>query len=207
MKKEPLGGEILTDVTDTEHTCIEASTLDNALVMIVVLEENGRIISWNHAAETITGYSADEVVGHRDIWKHLYPDPQYRHSVTEKISGVILRPIYFENRETTVVTKNQEKRIISWNTRQIEFFGKIHVIVTERDITEQRREEESLVAYMTEMTLRLKHPVEIISNNLLGSAQLVRQGILTQVGANIQELKKGSPGKKPVDPGSIQEIS
>jgi len=110
MKKEPLGGEILTDVTDTEHTCIEASTLDNALVMIVVLEENGRIISWNHAAGTITGHSQEEVVGSGTIWKHLYPDPQYRHSVTEKIPGVILRHSYFENLKTTVGQKIRKNR-------------------------------------------------------------------------------------------------
>ena len=39
-----------------KRSCIEEGILDNALAMIAVLEINGRIRTWNHAAETITGY-------------------------------------------------------------------------------------------------------------------------------------------------------
>ena len=60
--------------TSEQKTCSEAGILDNALVMIAVLGENGRIVSWNHAAETITGYSQKEVIGSDEIWKHLYPE-------------------------------------------------------------------------------------------------------------------------------------
>ena len=63
--------------TDDQATCMEAGFLDNALVMIAVLEKNGRVIAWNHAAETITGYRQDEVIGRSQIWKHLYPDEEY----------------------------------------------------------------------------------------------------------------------------------
>jgi len=39
--------------TNDEKSYIKSSILDNALVMITVLGES-RVISWNHAAETIT---------------------------------------------------------------------------------------------------------------------------------------------------------
>ncbi|HEX3001043.1 MAG TPA: hypothetical protein VHN82_01525, partial [Methanoregula sp.] len=86
---------------------------------------------------------------------------------------------YFENLETTIRTKNGDMRIISWNTRQIGSGGMYHEIAIGRDITEQRKAEESLVAYMTEMAMRLKQPIGIISTTLQESAQMVKDGLLT----------------------------
>ena len=83
--------------THDQNSCIEAGFLDNALVLIAVLDEKGRVISWNHAAETITGYSRNEVVGSASIWKHLYPDKEYRRSVTQKIADILKTKNYFEN--------------------------------------------------------------------------------------------------------------
>ncbi|MFA6226147.1 MAG: PAS domain S-box protein [Methanoregula sp.] len=191
--------------THDEKSCIEAGILDNALVMIAVLGEKGRVVSWNHAAETITGYLQKDVIGSNAIWKDLYPDKDYRKSITQKIADVFTTKNYFENLETTILTKNRDRRIISWNTRQIGSAGIYHEIAIGRDITEQRKAEESLVAYMTEMSMRLKQPVEIISNTLRESAQLMKEGMLTpdeiitvlegqarnatQIAANIQEFQ------------------
>ena len=69
--------------TDNQKSCIEAGFLDNALVMITILGEKGRVVSWNHAAETITGYSREEVIGSGTIWKDLYPDDEYRRHYPE----------------------------------------------------------------------------------------------------------------------------
>jgi PAS domain S-box-containing protein len=191
--------------TEREGRAFRESIVDNANVLIAVLDPSGKIQIWNKAAEMITGYSPGEVIGHSDIWKKLYPDPEYRHSITQKISRIIAGQNYFENLETTIRTKNGESRIISWNTRQIGAVGTYHEITIGRDITEQRKAEEALVAYMTEMTMRLKQPVGIISNTLLESAQLVKEGLLTQdeiimvlegqarnaaqIGVNIQEFQ------------------
>lgn len=166
--------------TEREAEVFRESIIDNAYVLITVLDPKGQIKVWNKAAEMITGYSPDEVIGRRDIWKKLYPDVEYRRSITQKISRILSEHNYFENLETTIVTKNQDQRIISWNTRQIGFGGVHLEIAIGRDITEQRKAEEALVAYMTEMTMRLKQPVGIISTTLLESADLIRQGILTQ---------------------------
>ena len=156
------------------------SIIDNANVLIAVLDHQGTVLIWNKAAGIITGHSPEEVIGHRDIWKKLYPDAGYRRKVTQQIVKIISAQDYFENLETTILTKKGDERIISWNTRQIGEGGAYHEIAIGRDITEQRKAEESLVAYMTEMTMRLKQPVGIISNALLESAKLVREGMLTQ---------------------------
>ncbi|MFA4876956.1 MAG: PAS domain-containing protein [Methanoregula sp.] len=165
--------------TDRQETAFRESIIDNAYVLLAVLGPKGTILVWNKAAEMITGYSNGEVIGKNDIWKKLYPDTEYRRSITLKIAKIISEHNYFENLETTIVTKNNEKRIISWNTRQTRTRGIYHEIAIGRDITEQRKAEEALIAYMTEMTMRLKQPVGIINNTLMESARLVKEGMLT----------------------------
>ncbi len=223
-KTIPEGGQTRTiavgmDVTaERETKAFRDSIIDNAYVLIAVLGQKGTIRVWNKAAEVITGYSHDEVIGRREVWKKLYPDAEYRRSITQKISKIISEQKYFENLETTILTKNRDKRIISWNTRQVSAGSVYHEIAIGRDITEQRKAEVALVAYMTEMSMRLKQPVGIISNTLLESAQLMKEGMLTpdeiitvlegqarnatQIEANIQEFQTAIVEQN----GSIPEI-
>jgi PAS domain S-box-containing protein len=211
------------DVTaEREGQVFRESIIDNAYVLIAVLDPKGQIQVWNKAAEMITGYSSDEVIGRRDIWKKLYPDAEYRRSLTDKISRIIAGQNYFENLETTILTKTGERRILSWNTRQIGANGVYHEIAIGRDITEQRKAEEALVAYMTEMTMRLKQPVGIISSTLLESAQLFKDGMLShdeiilvfegqarnaaQIEANIQEFQTAIVEKNRSIPEAYQKF-
>jgi PAS domain S-box-containing protein len=191
--------------TEREAKAFRESIVDNAYVLIAVIGPKGTILVWNKAAEMITGYAPGEVIGRRDIWKKLYPDSEYRRSVTQKITRIITEQNYFENLETTILTKKGDHRIISWNTRQTGSAGTYHEIAIGRDITEQRKAEEALVAYMTEMTMRLKQPIGIVSSTLLESAELMKAGVLTQdeiimvlegqarnstqIAANIQEFQ------------------
>lgn len=191
--------------TEREAKIFQESIIENAYVLIAVLDPKGKVQVWNKAAEMITGYSATGVVGRSDIWKKIYPDETYRRDITRKISRIISEHDYFENLETTIHTKNGDQRTISWNTRQIGGGGIFHEIAIGRDITEQRKAEKALVAYMTEMTMRLKQPVGMVSNTLQESARLIREGLLTneeiitvlegqarnttQIEANIQEFQ------------------
>jgi PAS domain S-box-containing protein len=198
------------------------SIIDNANVLIAVLDPQGTILVWNKAAEAITGYTTGEVTGRRDIWKKLYPNAEYRQTITERISRIISEQHYFENLETMILSKNGDKRIISWNTRQIGSGGIYHEIAIGRDITEQRKAEEALVAYMTEMTMRLKQPVGIISNSLLESSQFLKEGMLTieeiivilevqarnaaQIQANISEFQTAIVEKNRSIPEAYREF-
>ena len=52
------------DVTaEREAKAFLESIIDNAYVLIAVLDPKGKIQIWNKAAEMITGYSPDEVIG------------------------------------------------------------------------------------------------------------------------------------------------
>ncbi|OPY36083.1 MAG: RNase II stability modulator [Methanoregula sp. PtaU1.Bin051] len=201
--------EIAIGLDITEQRKAEAfreSVVENANVLITVLDSAGGVLVWNEAAETITGYTRDEVIGSSDVWKRLYPDKEYRRTITKRITDIIAARHYFENLETTIVTKSGEKKIISWNTRQIGADETHQSIAIGRDITEQRKAEEALIAYVTEMAMRIKQPVEIIGDNLRDVAQLLRQGKLTpdemavilegqvrnatQIVSNIKEFQK-----------------
>ncbi|MGD0080506.1 MAG: PAS domain S-box protein [Methanoregula sp.] len=182
------------------------SIIDNAHVLFAVLDPLGNILVWNKAAEKITGYSHDEVIGRRDVWKRLYPEAEYRRTITHQIEKLISAQSYFENLETTILARNGERRIISWNTRQIGSAGHYQEIAIGRDITALRTAEDALTAYMTEMAMRLKQPIEIIGDNLHEVAGLVRDGKLTpeeiimvlegqsrnanQIAANVREFQK-----------------
>ena len=121
-----------------KRSCIEEGILDNALAMIAVLEINGRIRTWNHAAETITGYSHNDVVGSTEVWKRLYPDKNYRDSITKKISAILSTKNYFENFETVIRTRTGESRIILWNTKKIIDGDLPRTIAVGLDVTEFR---------------------------------------------------------------------
>ena len=182
------------------------SIIDNANVLITVLDPHGDVVMWNTAAEEITGYVRADVVGKREIWRHLYPDKEYRNTVTAQIREVMTAQRHFANFETRIKTKTGTNKILSWNTRQITYGGKQSVITIGIDITEQRKAEEALVAYMTEMAMRIKNPVEIIRDHLLDIAGLIRAGKITpeeiamlldgqvrnatQVAANVKEFQK-----------------
>jgi PAS domain S-box-containing protein len=211
-KNATTGGRAVTvtvgqDITRLrELSAFRDSIVENANVLITVMDKKGTVVIWNTAAEEITGYSRAEAVGSREIWKLLYPEKEYRDTVTRRITGIISARSYFENLETTIRTKTGESRVISWNTRQTDGAGQRHVITIGRDITELKKAEEALVAYMTEMAMRIRHPVGIIRDNLQDIRQLVSKGKLsmdeigmlldaqirntTQVGTNVEEFQK-----------------
>jgi PAS domain S-box-containing protein len=220
MKRVIAVGQDITRVRELDS--FRESIIDNANVLITVLDSHGRVVMWNTAAEEITGYLRAEAIGRTEIWKQLYPDKEYRGTITRQIKEVVSARQHFANLETRVMTKTGEKKIISWNTRQIAFGGGQHVISIGVDITEQRLAEEALVAYMTEMAMRIKQPVEIIRDNLVDVAELIRKHKInpeetamlldgqvrnaTQVAANVLEFQKAILDKNRTIPEAYRKF-
>jgi len=163
------------DITESRKAeLFRESVIENANILIAVLEK-GTIIVWNKAAEAITGYSREEVIGKREAWKWLYPDTAYRKALTRQITEIIGKKRYFENFETEIVTKSGKKKTISWNTRQIGTGEACQDIAIGLDITARKEAEEALASYMTEMAMRLKGPVGVIRDNLSDMSHLIRE--------------------------------
>ena len=92
----------------------------NANVWLMALDHHGTILLWNNAAEEISGYSADEVVGNNRIWALIYPDKEYRRKITQKLLQIIKENKFLQNFETTIRTKSGNLKTILWNTRSLD---------------------------------------------------------------------------------------
>lgn len=130
---------------------LQESIIDNADIWLNVLDSEGNVIIWNKAAENISGYSREEVVGEKEIWDWLYPEgsavlypagnSEFGGSNTS--SGFELSELEFESE---ITCKYGEKRTISWNCRELHDEDGVEIghIILGKDITDRKRYEEAL---------------------------------------------------------------
>ena len=108
-----------------KHELSQFSQYRNLIIQSVnvwldVLDMDANVVLWNKAAEAISGYSVEEVVGHKKIWEWLYPDEKYRAVVMGDAFNIIQNMADEKCIETTIVTKSGEERIISWNSQNLQ---------------------------------------------------------------------------------------
>jgi PAS domain S-box-containing protein len=92
--------------------------IDTAIVWIDLLDREGNVTLWNRAAELISGYTREEVTGHRRIWDWLYPNPQYCTEVFARAKRIIDEELGL-NFETEIRCKDGASKTISWYTNSI----------------------------------------------------------------------------------------
>ncbi|MFC4257518.1 diguanylate cyclase [Marinobacter lacisalsi] len=126
----------------------QQSVIDNANIWINVLDPDGRVLIWNRAAEEISGYSSDAVTGSDTVWEKLYPDPDYRAWVLERVSRIMAGDEEAEGLETTIATGHNGNRTIAWNSRSfLDAAGRTAgSIAIGMDVTEPRAAESTLKA-------------------------------------------------------------
>ncbi len=144
----------ITDITERKGTeshlrditQLQQSIISNANVWLMVLDGRGKILVWNKAAERISGYTADEVLGSGTIWKLLYPDKEYRQRITKTIQDIIRKDAFLQNFETTIHTKDNARKVLLWNTRGLPGTGgeMSRFVAIGVDITTSVKAEESL---------------------------------------------------------------
>ncbi|MCW8888590.1 MAG: sensor domain-containing diguanylate cyclase [Gammaproteobacteria bacterium] len=110
------------------------------------LDKDANVIMWNRAAEKISGYTQDEVLGRGDIWELLYPDEVYRNKIFAKALEIIEQGQVIEDFETTIHCKDGSRRVLSWNSHSItniqgEVTGSLALA---KDVTEIRDKQEQL---------------------------------------------------------------
>jgi PAS domain S-box-containing protein len=183
-----LSGYILmiSDITDIKKAEEEINKLsqfheniiDNANVWLSVIDPKSRIIIWNKAAENITGYSRDEVIGHSKIWDWLQPkdveDNIKRNSKLDLDSG---ENILTENFEKTIIRKDGVKKTISWNSRILydNMNNPIGNIALGQDITERKKYEDKINKQNKELYEINKNLEEIVKQRTKQIEHLLRQ--------------------------------
>ncbi|KUK68718.1 MAG: Putative PAS/PAC sensor protein [Methanocalculus sp. 52_23] len=135
---------------------------------------DGHVISWNKGAEETLGYTAEEMRG-ESIQRIIPEDLRQQHLET---LAKIQRGERVEQMETRRIRRDGEI---------IEFSLSLSPILDDRgittgiavimhDLTEIKKAQRALLAYITEAALRLKNPIEIIARSIEEIADLHMAG-------------------------------
>lgn len=154
--------------------------LDTVGALIVVLDADYRIVRFNQKCESVTGYSAAEVMG-ESIFERLIPpgeEAELRSLLTALQNGVDPPP-----HEAALVIRSGERRRIRWSNtllRTQEETGK-HIIKTGVDVSERRRLEREMTAISDRERQRIGQDLhDILASHLSGTAMMV-QGLAQRV--------------------------
>jgi PAS domain S-box-containing protein len=158
---------LLLDVTDrknAEHHVIRQKEMLQAMLdiipaMIVYFDPEQRIAYGNHAWETISGWTLEDMQ-ERDLLEEFYPDPEYRRSVSEFImraDGV------WQNFRTRV----RDGRIIDTRWANVKLSDGTSIGIGQ-DVTEQNKlEEKAQLNQKLEAVSRLAGGIAHDFNNIL----------------------------------------
>jgi len=118
--------------------------LMNTAMWLNMLDKDANVIMWNKAAEKISGYSKEEVLNNNNIWELLYPDEEYRTFIYNHALEIIDNGEGIIDFETTIICKDGSKKVLSWNTHNMEDKDKniIGSLAIARDITKMKANEE-----------------------------------------------------------------
>jgi len=117
--------------------------MQTANVWMTMADGDGNITLWNQEAERISGYTAADAVGSANIWEKLYPDPDYRAGIMQRVHRILAgegEPVEGEGR---IRCKDGSYKIVAWNsTRLVSPDGSTAgMISVGRDVTRIRETE------------------------------------------------------------------
>ncbi len=171
----PLGynrfAAVFTDITEsrkaeealTESKDFAENLIETANVIVLGLDPEGKVTIFNSAAEKITGYSKEEVLG--NSYETILPRERYGYAWEEfeRLMHGALPKIY----ENPILTKSGKERHITWQNNGIYKDGQIvGTISFGIDITKRKKAEEEL--FMSEEKYRTLFEEDPDYNLLLG---------------------------------------
>ncbi len=87
--------------------------VDEMPVMIDAYDKNGTIAFWNKQCEKVSGYSAEEIIGTKEVLYKLYPDEKYWNEIKANPSN---KNKAYTDSPTEITCKDGSKKIISWSS-------------------------------------------------------------------------------------------
>jgi len=181
LKSDKIIKEINKTVTESEERF--SRIVREMPIMIDAFDNKGLIVFWNKECETITGYTANEMIENPDAMKLLYPDKNYRKSLekdSEKIGFI------YQEQETELTCKDGSIRIISWSsvtsTAPIQDWREWAVGI---DVTQRRKAEhvlrqakieaEESDKLKTVFLANMSHEIRTPMNSIIGFANLLTE--------------------------------
>jgi len=148
--KGPLDLRTATQVDAERRDALVAAVLDTAGALIVVLDRDGAIVSFNRTCEETTGYSFDEVRG-RTPWDFLLIPEE-----VEPVKSAFKSLPRSEGKNqfrSYWVTRCGERRLIDWrNTVLLDGQGDVEFVIgVGLDSTQQSKSEEDLQRSLKEL--------------------------------------------------------
>jgi PAS domain S-box-containing protein len=89
------------------------SVLLNMPVMLAAFGEDGQVLVWNRECESVTGYSAEDIVNRKDAVERLYPDAAYRSHLLADWSR---RGREYREWEVRMTGRDGRVRTIAWSS-------------------------------------------------------------------------------------------
>jgi PAS domain S-box-containing protein len=121
-----------------------SAILDTVGALVVVLDDEGRILRFNPACELTTGYAKEEVQG-KCIWDlFLLPEETDRFKANFELLRTDLLP---QDYQTCWVTRHGDQRLIAWSSTLLPGNGETarYIIATGIDITERKNLEKAIL--------------------------------------------------------------
>ena len=122
------------------------AVIDNAGALVVVLDNEDRIVRFNRACERISGYSFEEVVG-KFPWDTVLPAEQADSTREQAFEALANDPSTMEGHYVNDwMNRNGERHLIEWANTLITDNGQMeYMVAVGVDITERKQAEEKLL--------------------------------------------------------------
>ncbi|WP_298665232.1 PAS domain S-box protein [uncultured Methanofollis sp.] len=149
---EHLAAEISERKRAEEHvralSSFRESVIENAMLLLTVIDDDGCVSVWNKAAAEITGFDREEMVGKPvgTVWDVLIPDTVSRDAIMNEIRERIATGGRIENMELPIRAKSGDAKILVWNARPLADDRKKGVVALAEDITVRKKMEEEIRA-------------------------------------------------------------
>jgi PAS domain S-box-containing protein len=178
--------------------------LEAALDAVVTIDHRGRVLGWNHAAETTFGYRADEALG-RELAELIVP-PSLRSKHRKGLARFLEteHPVILDRRlELTGLHKNGTEFPVELTITRIRLPGPPTFTGYLRDITERKQAEANLRASRARLVEVADAERRRIQRNLHDGAQQRLTSVLLSLG----RIRETADGDKPLLDRAIDELT
>lgn len=94
--------------------------MDTFDIWISAADMESNVLVWNGAAERISGYKREEVLGTSSVWELMYPDENMRRSHMESYAAALESGESCYTQRTSIATSTGDSRIVSWSYYRLE---------------------------------------------------------------------------------------